>query len=644
MRTALIVLLVLLGAFLLFWRLDGALLWRDECSTANWARWMVEQGYWAPRVFDGSQLIVQAADGHDFNSGLTPAMQGWLQFYVAAAAFKLLGASTWTARLPFALVGAICVFVLYRLGVVLFGSGLRPFLMPYLGLLSIYFLSAARQSRYYVLVVLAASLLFLELCRYFRDPSLASRRSFYARLGLAGLLLYFSNYMSFAGMWTSLAVFILLRADKQLTRGFFLLSAAMAPIVAADFGLFHWEFASRWPPPEQKPLAEIYRHALINRGRDFWRMTPLVGLVPTAFYLFQRKMGAVPLTAKLPMAAAALVPLSPVLFGFGYMDVHEVGATLFWLLLAASLTVPVTLLYCWRRLPSSGLWTQAALLAGLVILVSPLLTIAVGQSKTFYRHYYQVLPAVVLLGAIAIAGLERTAGKKIASAMFLGLLIWPNLNFNVNGFDHVVERQFFNDRSYNEPVVKFLRSRVRAGDELAVFRNVKGMTLFFYLPEIRWVAQLDSTNARNRGFRGLLPDDQFDDYPEADWYVVWDPRGAKPRGLSDQFERVWKWTYSYKQSWWDKGLPIRQRTYEVYRRREPVPTSSGSGGAVGSGPRARVAQNSSSAVIHRRRATARVKATPSGISRLSSRPRTPSRIPMPAGATTETMATSHANA
>ena len=160
MRTALIVLLLLLGTFLLFWRLDGALLWRDECSTANWARLMVEQGYWAPRVFDGSQLIVQAADGHDFNSELTPAMQSWLQFYVAAAAFKLFGASTWTARLPFALVGAICLFVLYRLGLVLFGSGLRPFLMPYLGLLSIYFLSAARQSRYYVLVVLAASLLF----------------------------------------------------------------------------------------------------------------------------------------------------------------------------------------------------------------------------------------------------------------------------------------------------------------------------------------------------------------------------------------------------------------------------------------------------------------------------------------------------
>ena len=644
MRTALIVLLVLLGTFLLFWRLDGALLWRDECSTANWARLMVEKGYWAPRVFDDRQLIVQAADGHDFNSGLTPAMQSWLQFYVAAASFKLFGASTWTARLPFALVGAICLFVLYRLGVVLFGSGLRPFLMPYLGLLSIYFLSAARQSRYYVLVVLAASLLLLEVCRYLRDPSLASRRSFYIRLGLAGLFLYFSNYVSFAGMWVSLAVFMSLRNDRQLSRGFLFLSATMAPIVAADFGLFHWEFASRWPPPEQKPLEEIYRYALINRGRDFWRMTPLVWLLPAAFYLFRRKMTRVALPAKLAMVVAAVVPLSPVLFGFSYMDVREGDAAFFWLLLAVSLTVPATLLYCWRKLPRSGLWTQAALLAGLVILVSPLLAIAVGPSKAFYRHYYQVLPAVVLLGAIAIAGLERTAGKKIAWAMFLGLLIWPNLNFNVNGFDHVVERQFFKDRSYNEPVVNFLRSRVRADDELAVFRNVKGMTLFFYLPEIHWVAQLDSSERRNKGYRGLLPDDQFDDYGGADWYVVWDPRGGKPRGLSDQFERVWERTYSYRQSWWDKALPAPKRTYEIYRRRAPTAASSGSGETAGRGPRARAVQNSSNTVIQSRTATATVNATPTGISRLRSKPKTPSRIPMPAGATTETMATSHANA
>ena len=129
MRNALAVLLVLLSAFLLFWRLDGVPLWRDETTTANWARLMAASGVWLPRVYDGKQLIVQAADGHDVNSHLLPAMQSWLQFYVGAVGFKLLGVSTWTARAPFALIGAAALFVLYRVGVVLFGGGARPLML-----------------------------------------------------------------------------------------------------------------------------------------------------------------------------------------------------------------------------------------------------------------------------------------------------------------------------------------------------------------------------------------------------------------------------------------------------------------------------------------------------------------------------------
>ena len=170
MRNALVALLILLSAFLLFWRLDSIPLWRDETTTANWGRLMAESDVWVPRVYDGEQLIVQAADGHDVNSHLLPAMQSWLQFYVSAIGFKLFGVSTWSARAPFALIGGLTLFVLYRVGVVLFGAGLRPLLLPYIGLLSILFLYAARNCRYYVIILLAASLLLHEMCRYFRDP------------------------------------------------------------------------------------------------------------------------------------------------------------------------------------------------------------------------------------------------------------------------------------------------------------------------------------------------------------------------------------------------------------------------------------------------------------------------------------------
>ena len=88
------------------YEVDSVPLWRDEATTANWGWLMAESGVWIPRVYDGDQLIVQAADGHDVNSHLLPAMQSWLQFYVSALAFRLLGVSTFSARFPFALIGA----------------------------------------------------------------------------------------------------------------------------------------------------------------------------------------------------------------------------------------------------------------------------------------------------------------------------------------------------------------------------------------------------------------------------------------------------------------------------------------------------------------------------------------------------------
>ena len=46
-----------------------------------------------------------------------------------------------------------------------------------------------------------------------------------------------------------------------------------------------------------------------------------------------------------------------------------------------------------------------------------------------------------------------------------------------------------------------------------------------YLPHIRWVGLLNSEEPRAGKFRGVIPEDQFDDYDGADWYVVWDTRG-----------------------------------------------------------------------------------------------------------------------
>lgn len=574
-RRFLTLLLILVSAVLLFWRLDGALLWRDEATTATWARLMAESGSWLPYVYDRDreQLIVQDDDGHDASSKLLPAMQSWLQFYVSSSSFRLLGVSEFSARLPYAIFGAVALWLLYRVGLVLFGPGIRPLMLPALAVTSIHFLNAARHSRYYAIVVAAACWLLLEFCHYLRNPQVAGERSFYVRLGLGGFLLYFANYVSLAGMWGALGIFVLCERDSRLLRNFVMLSAGMAVVMGLDFWFFHSEFAGQWPPPSDASVMDRYRSALINRGRDFWRAAPLVVLVPAAFYLYRRYAGSIPTLLTASLTLASFLVLSPV-FLFSAGDASSVSGVVFWLGVLLCLCVPFSLAWVWQRIQRPGVWTRAALLGALVLVISPAIAIAAGKEQASPRHYYQTIPAAVLLTALAAAGIERNANRKAATAFFAAALLWPTLDFNQPCCDQVVERQFFRDASYNGPLIVFLKQNVQPGEPVAFYRNVKGIVGYFYLPEVRWVELLNSEAPHNQQFRGVIPDDQFDDYANADWYVIWDPRGGQPRGLTEErYEKVWEYEYPYRMGWWNRNANPSRRKYEIYRRRAAAPVT-----------------------------------------------------------------------
>ena len=563
MRAALAALVVASTLFLLFWRLDNVKLFRDEATTANWGRLMAENGTWLPWTTDGDQLVVQAADGHDVNSKMLPAMHTYLQFYVAAASFKLLGTNAFTARLPFALCGAAALWVLYRLGVLLFGTGWRPFLLPVLGLLSIDFLNASRVSRYYVLVYLIAAWLLLQLCRYLKNPALAGDRGFYARLAAAGVLLYEANYVSFGGIWCALGLFVLLLGDRRLLRGFFALSGVLAVVLGLEFWVLHSDFAAKWPPESNRTIIEIYERALFSRGRDFWRTVPLLLLLPAAFHAAWRSGPTLSRPIKAAMGLSLLVALSPLFFPYTRRELSELPPA-FWVLAVLWVVVPGTLFVLWRR-SQRGVLAQAALLGGLVLLVSPLFTTALGKDEAKQRHYYQIIPAAVLLGGLATSALSGAGRRVPAALLFGGLLIWPNLTLPVKG-GRVVARQLQDDDSVNGPLVDFLRENVRPHEKVAFYRNVKGMAIFFHLPDLNWVALLDSDVPHNRQFRGRLPDDQFDDYPDVDWYVVWSARGKRPKGLTPAYRLVWEHSYIRRKDWWNRDRPDRSDKYEVYYR------------------------------------------------------------------------------
>jgi hypothetical protein len=381
------------------------------------------------------------------------------------------------------------------------------------------------------------------------------------------VILYLSNYLSFAGMWASLSLFVLLMRDRRLLRGFVVLSTGMALVMGWEFWSLHAEFAGAWPPAPPTPLAQIYLEALIAKGSELWQATPIIFFVPAGLYLCwhktQRFSGGMAAGAGV-CTLAVLLPLMPWV-GTESMGVANPAYTGLFMLLCAA--VPAMFWLCWRQLDSPGVWARAALLAGLILVISPLVTIAAAKQEASTRHYFQILPAVLVLGALATAGLREANRTRWAAVFLAGILTWPNLAFNYPWNEAIVERQLVRDRTHIEPLLDFLRENTKPGDKVAFHRNVQGMVAYFYLPELHWVALLDTDAPHNQQFRGRLPDDQFDDYDGADWYVLWDPRGVWPKRLDkDRFEKVWEHSYEHRENLWQASGPATRRTYEVYRR------------------------------------------------------------------------------
>ena len=565
MQRPLAIFIAALCAFMLFWRLDGVPIWRDEATTAVWGRLMAQSGSWLPYVHDREkgQLLVQDDDGHDVNSDLLPAMQSYLQFYVSALGFKLLGVSTLTARLPFALIGALALFLLYRLGVELFGSGPWPLSLPLSGALSIYFLHAARQGRYYILVVLAAVLLLLSAARYLQNPELGRRPAFYAQLGAAGCLLYASNYVSFAATWLALGLFFLI-IDRRTFLRLCGLSALLAVVFGIEFWLLHSEMLSGWSPGKSGSFWADYRYAAVSRGRELWRWVPFTFLIPAAVFLSRRYARLQSKTgAALGMLACAIPFLG---FVVDYRALRAASDPAFVLFGLLCLSAPAALLYFRTRLEKPGILANMALLAGLIVVVSPLFTIAVMQRTTSTRHYYQACPAAIVLVCLAAAGLARAKKRGWAAACLAGAALWPNLDWAGGGTEEVVPRQFLKNADNVAPMLDFMAAHTAPGERIAYYRNVKGMTANFYFPDRRWVNLLDVDVAHNAKFRGLIPDDQFDDWRSPDVFIVWDPHEAPAKTLDASYEKVWDYAYTRRRSFWDRNSTPRERTYAAFRK------------------------------------------------------------------------------
>lgn len=100
--------IIFLIAFVLFTfsNLEARTLWQDEAETALVARQMVKSNVWLPYAYDNQGPISQDWN-YQFSVSPLWRWHPWIQFYLTAFSFKILGVNTLSARLPFAIIGII---------------------------------------------------------------------------------------------------------------------------------------------------------------------------------------------------------------------------------------------------------------------------------------------------------------------------------------------------------------------------------------------------------------------------------------------------------------------------------------------------------------------------------------------------------
>ncbi len=184
-RSILITLILAAAALLLLTGLGNGRLWQDEAETAVLGRNTLQFGY--PKVSDGVNRInpwVQSTTQKEAWSYHT-----WLSFYLTAASFACFGAGTGSARLPFALLGWLTIWLFYRWVDRWHKDRSLAILCAALLTASVPFLLHMRQCRYYAPTVFFSVWTAWAYMRFLHQKRWAGLELFFSLL-----LLFHSNH------------------------------------------------------------------------------------------------------------------------------------------------------------------------------------------------------------------------------------------------------------------------------------------------------------------------------------------------------------------------------------------------------------------------------------------------------------------
>jgi 4-amino-4-deoxy-L-arabinose transferase-like glycosyltransferase len=261
-----------LGAFLFLFHLDHRPFWQDEAETACLARNVLKYG--VPRAYDGVNIISQE-HGREFDQNYLWRWSPWLQIYIAAAAFKIGGLTTFAGRLPYAIMGLACILLVYSVVRRNFNNYSWALVSATLLTCSVPFLLYARQCRYYSL---GALLTLMTLYAFKEDweskffPALL--------LSLSAGLLFHTNYLLFfTFLAPALIVAIWLYPDKLPFKRTTLIIIATLVIILPGLLLFRIQAQSK-----------IINLALIPKNLEqyFGGLLQYLIPLPIALYLLWR--------------------------------------------------------------------------------------------------------------------------------------------------------------------------------------------------------------------------------------------------------------------------------------------------------------------------------------------------------------------
>lgn len=199
-NTIVVALLLLVGSFLLIYDLGDNFLWQDEAETACVGR-TISLDNLTPKGYDGFNHFSQQR-GQEYGDNYVWKLHPWFQFYWISASFALFGESTFTARLPFAILSLATVVFSYFLSLMLWKDRKTAIYTAVFFLISVTFLMLGRQARYY------SPAFFFSVYSTFALFSIYQKKNrAYIHYALSTLLLFHSQYLFAIVFWVASLIY-----------------------------------------------------------------------------------------------------------------------------------------------------------------------------------------------------------------------------------------------------------------------------------------------------------------------------------------------------------------------------------------------------------------------------------------------------